>query len=885
MRSEPHGEATSGTGGPTGGTNSTIGGTSDIPGDATPYATSAHKYLEAGWNPLPLLDQGKGKVPAGFTGYAARKVTGADISRWVDEQNLGSKGVCLRLMYEVGIDIDGYDASKDAAGVWASLVAEHGEPPPTVRVSSRFGAEDYDGLSGIKVFRLPNEYRQDVEARIWKGQLGSGIDVIRLGHRQVVAWPTLHPKLGTRYQYLDERTGEIVNGPLPPVDTLPELPAAWVEVMFTSAPKVNASNGKRPGRTTSGGGSQWWTEGVPCQAVNTALGQILRSLRSGHHDNALRGLTKLTRLGEQGHSGVQRAVDRLCGEFVLAVDADRDEPALDEWGRMVDKLDALIDSGGLTPEHKRGCCPTDSNDIPPSPGEATFDGTGPDLVKRLRVIEAADATITRVKYLWADRIPIGANTLLPGEEGIGKTTVCTRIVADLTNGTLPGEFFGTPRHALVVAPEDGINDVAIPRLKQAGADLSKVTFVASRLLVADNAVNETGIVVPRDLPLLAAKAREKNTALVWFDSFVSVMPDEMKSISYKDVNKVMAACKRFAEDNHLAVIAPWHLNKASGSDTAIRMMDSRGFRTAVRSLLLIVGDPERPGEGLIALDKSNAADTSSVPAMRYRLDSSTYTVDEVDPDTGDVVEREASCGVAMFVGEEVGFGRDNARDMLAPHMDREDDPKSWLRDYLTTAGESLSVDVYRHGKDVGHSRSAIHRAGQRLGVVYRDDSLPGKPPTRRTWWRLPDHPTPSSHFPYPQTTGTNGTMGPPPTAAHPPGESQKEMNDLLVDEESPSSPSSRLSMGRAGGTHGGSGDKPVPAADVIDAEIVSDLGKQADRIAHGRRIRARVVRVCSNPACRALLIADVEYDVGLCINCARDARRKVDAEQWAEDSA
>ena len=185
-----------------------------------PYARAARIYAANRWHPLPVPDGGKGKVPAGFTGYAARKVGEADITRWVDEQDLGGSNVCLRLFYEAGIDIVSYDPTKKAREAWKRLCAEHGEPPPTVRVSARF-AKDYDGLAGIRIYRLPRKYRPLVEQRVWRSQIGSGIDLIRLGHRHVVCWPSVHPKLGTAYQWLDERTGEIHDGPLPS----PRVPA------------------------------------------------------------------------------------------------------------------------------------------------------------------------------------------------------------------------------------------------------------------------------------------------------------------------------------------------------------------------------------------------------------------------------------------------------------------------------------------------------------------------------------------------------------------------------------------------------------------------------------------------------------------------------------
>src|SRR5204862_5458552 len=127
--------------------------------------------------------------------------------------------------------------------------------------------------------------------------------------------------------------------------------------------------------------------------------------------------------------------------------------------------------------------------------------------------------------------------------------------------------------------------------------------------------------------------RERSTTMMWIDSLVTTLPDTMKSVSYKDTAKVLTALGDFAEHNNVAVVAPWHLNKAVGNDTALRMMDSRAFRTAVRSVLLVAPDPDKPGTGIIALDKANGG-TLDVPAIPYTITSSPYTVAETDPDTG-----------------------------------------------------------------------------------------------------------------------------------------------------------------------------------------------------------------------------------------------------------
>lgn len=392
----------------------------------------------------------------------------------------------------------------------------------------------------------------------------------------------------------------------------------------------------------------------------------------------------------------------------------------------------------------------------------------PDPRDGLILVRADEVRAERVRYLWADRIPLKGCTIGPGEEGIGKSTVMAQLAARVTRGTLEGDLHGKPKHVLVIAPEDQIAAVCVPRLEQAGADLSMVTFVQSRRIgEADEDVR--GIEVPRDLPTIGDLCDELDVALVWIDSLVTTMPQDSKSVSYKDVSSVLHRMGDFAEKHGLAVVAPWHLNKAAGSDTALRMMDSRAFRTATRSVLLFVGDPERPGEGLIALDKTNAAELNKVPAIRWRMRSAAYTVEEFDPDTGEVAEIPASCGVAEFIGIEPGFGQEAARALLSPSMERADDPKSWLRkmlseggtDPLLGAGEVWRADVAAAAGRMGFSDSSVKRAATQLGVIYREIGFAGKPPRRATAWSLPS----SSEIPqwdrspYIQLNEPNGPTG------------------------------------------------------------------------------------------------------------------------------
>lgn len=389
-----------------------------------------------------------------------------------------------------------------------------------------------------------------------------------------------------------------------------------------------------------------------------------------------------------------------------------------------------------------------------------YDEDGAPYVAALDVVTASTVTPRRVRYLWDRRIPLGACTLMPGEEGIGKTTVGVRIIADLTRGRLPGEHYRTPRDVLIAATEDGLEDVLVPRLMQAGADMDRVHVIRARIGLDGD---RHAVIVPRDLALIGELIRKHAAALLWIDSLVTTLPDDMKTIAYKDTAKVLRALGEWAEVERVAVVAPWHLNKAAGSDTAVRMMDSRAFRTAIRSLLLVVPDPDAPEgvtQGLVALDKANAG-TLAVPALRYRIRSAPYVVTELDEDTGEVREVTASCGVADWLGEVDGDGRQIARDALMPRIEREGGPREWLRDYLTAEGEATRADVLAAAGEDGLSLDQIKRAARGIGVHSRDETGQDDKgrPYRRAVWSLPSRGADPQSVHHPHTSAPTAPTG------------------------------------------------------------------------------------------------------------------------------
>lgn len=452
-----------------------------------------------------------------------------------------------------------------------------------------------------------------------------------------------------------------------------------------------------------------------------------------------------------------RVVELLLGGCADAGDVDAARDRLDEIkpGHGFD-VDGILAWAVSNTSAKWGCrqhdgmlaeliAPTNPNAPQANPAAEPDDEheveheveSHPEPLPPLRIVKASEVEPERLRYLWESRIPIGAVSLLPGPEGAGKSTVLARVGADATRGILPGDLYGKPTAVMVLAVEDHLSAVVVPRLRAAGADLDRVHIVKAAIL-SDKV--EVDVILPRHLDRIGQAVRDLGIGLVWIDSLVTTFDDDVRTTQYKDTAKVLRALGDFAVEYNVAVVAPWHLNKTAGSDTAVRMMDSRGFRTAVRSVLMVAVDPEDSRRGIIALDKSNGG-TLDIPAIRYRISASPYTVTEVDDD-GVMTEVAATVGVVTWDGQVQGDGREMLREWMSPVLERENDPKKWLRDYLRDAGEVESKVVKAAGRDAGYSDSAIHRASRAVGVVVRIageavTSADGRSrPVRRTLWSI-----------------------------------------------------------------------------------------------------------------------------------------------------
>lgn len=104
--------------------------------------------------------------------------------------------------------------------------------------------------------------------------------------------------------------------------------------------------------------------------------------------------------------------------------------------------------------------------------------TAPETKLKLSYISAAEVVPKNVRWLWDGFLPLGKITMVAGPGGIGKSTIAYDVASRVTTGAnWPDGSKGTrPSNVLIWSAEDALDDVLVPRLIGANADLNRIRF-------------------------------------------------------------------------------------------------------------------------------------------------------------------------------------------------------------------------------------------------------------------------------------------------------------------------------------------------------------------------------------------------------------------------
>ena len=221
---------------------------------------------------------------------------------------------------------------------------------------------------------------------------------------------------------------------------------------------------------------------------------------------------------------------------------------------------------------------------------------------RLVTINASSVKPRNIDFLWAGRLARGKHTCFAGEGGLGKSQLLVDVTATLTTGGLwpCGEGRAPVCSVIILSAEDGVDDVLVPRLIAAGADLSRVHIV--RAIRTPDGKGERRFSLQEDLQELERKIAEiGNVGLVWIDPVTSYM-GKVDSHNNTALRGVLDPISEMAERTNVAFASVTHFTKGSadkGIKAMHRVMGGAAFTTAPRAAFAIIEDPDDSNRRLL----------------------------------------------------------------------------------------------------------------------------------------------------------------------------------------------------------------------------------------------------------------------------------------------
>jgi hypothetical protein len=173
------------------------------------------------------------------------------------------------------------------------------------------------------------------------------------------------------------------------------------------------------------------------------------------------------------------------------------------------------------------------------------------------------------KWLWKNRVPLGAVTVFSGDAGIGKTLMALDLSARLTTGA---DFIdGTkndndPAAVMFLSQEDDTNTIIGPRFLSADGDLKRLFMVQG---VEGNPGEISTVNLDQDIKLIEKEVlANSDIKLIVIDPLMNYLGAK-KGNATQDVRKIMMPLSDLAKEYQIAILLLVHHNKQQGLANAL----------------------------------------------------------------------------------------------------------------------------------------------------------------------------------------------------------------------------------------------------------------------------------------------------------------------------
>ena len=336
--------------------------------------------------------------------------------------------------------------------------------------------------------------------------------------------------------------------------------------------------------------------------------------------------------------------------------------------------------------------------------------------KRPILVRVSDVEEKVTLWLWENKIPLGALSLLIGLAGVGKSFWTVYMTAIITNGwDWPDGKPCKKGSVLFFYGEEGIADTYKQRFRANGADQSKIIFLNGVEEVGDNKEwTEIDVTLKMvDVIGTAIKQTAEKTGLpvkmVVIDPISNYWGDISEN-SNAEVRSVLKPLQRLAEKTGVAFVMIQHEGKGEKEHAQQRSLGSTGIAAICRADWGIFIDPNDKNKRIFAPVKVNCGYNHT--AVSYRITPPDGTVEIIETSienlTGDDIAsalRQAKAGKRGPKTEKLGDCVNQIKDMLKDKDVLASEIKELLRlkgfgaSTIQEAKKMLGVTTVQSGKE------------------------------------------------------------------------------------------------------------------------------------------------------------------------------------------
>jgi putative DNA primase/helicase len=341
------------------------------------------------------------------------------------------------------------------------------------------------------------------------------------------------------------------------------------------------------------------------------------------------------------------------------------------------------------------------------------------LVTKSSVIVRASEVPMRAKHwLWKGHLLRGAQELLTGIPGLGKSQVQCCYIACATNRLVwpNGDPAAEPANVIMITAEDTLDQEVVPRLTAANADLSRVHILK---YIKTDEKTQRQFLLAEDLDQLAREVtRIGDIGLVTIDPITAYMGGKMDSHKTTEVRSQLGPLKDFAETYDIAVSTVTHPPKNASQRAIDHFIGSQAFIAAGRIGHVCVAEMKEDedsetmvptGRILFAHAKHNPS--AKMPTLAFRI---SVLVVGHDEQTGELID----APYVVWEKESVDITADEAVGMSKKKDSTQGKVQEFLKKILAHGNPVAQKYIVEEGKQRhGFSEKQLRTAKEKIGAV------------------------------------------------------------------------------------------------------------------------------------------------------------------------